>query len=86
MRYLLMALLFTFAFNTYAWAQSKVKSLASMISDGYEIKALHASGNILIQKQTSVFVCVYTPPIGRAGSPEVLGQAVGRSLCAPIVE
>ena len=88
MRYLLMGLLFAIASDNCAWAQStpNTPNLASLISQGYEIKAVLPVGDIFIQKPTSVFVCVYAPPNGRIESPGVLAQAVGAALCASVAQ
>jgi hypothetical protein len=56
------------------------KTLAQLISDGYEIKAVVMGGATIVQKGTSAFVCEMKNP----NPQQPAGPLMGASGCSPI--
>jgi hypothetical protein len=69
--------------NSVALAQQPVQTLAQLLSESYEIKAITVTGTIILQKGTSAFVCAVTS--GNPGDPVAQqAQAVRAAPCASV--
>lgn len=87
MRCLMLALTLTLAFGKLTYAQQSIepKTLASLIADGYEMKATIFAGTLLVQKQRYAFVC-FLEVSQQAPSKFDWVRGLSRSQCAPIAD